>query len=49
MRVHRRSSEEWKTLQRNGMNSDFSWDHAALEYLPVYEAALGIQTGRTDP
>lgn len=39
MRVRRKSKREWKMLQRNGMTSDFSWDHAALEYLPVYDAA----------
>ena len=41
MRVRRKSKKEWKALQRNGMTSDFSWDHAALAYLPVYEAATG--------
>ncbi len=41
MRVHRRSKREWKTLQRNGMTRDFSWDHAALDYLDVYESAIG--------
>jgi starch synthase len=41
MRVHRTSKKEWKALQRNGMTRDFSWDHAALEYLRVYETAAG--------
>jgi starch synthase len=47
MRVHRKSPKEWKALQRNGMTADFSWDHAALQYLPVYEAAIGAPTDQT--
>lgn len=29
----------WKKLQINGMNSDFSWEHSALEYAKLYERA----------
>lgn len=49
MRIHRTSKKEWKKLQRNGMTSDFSWDQAALQYLPVYEAALGVPIDRARP
>jgi starch synthase len=41
MRVHRTSPKEWKALQRNGMTRDLSWDHAANDYLPIYESAMG--------
>lgn len=29
----------WKTIQKNGMNSNFSWDASALEYAKLYELA----------
>lgn len=41
MRVHRTSKKEWKALQRRGMTRDLSWDHAALDYLTIYETAIG--------
>jgi starch synthase len=41
MRVHRTARKDWKQLQRNGMTRDLSWDHASLEYLTIYEAAMG--------
>ncbi|MFA6456670.1 MAG: glycogen/starch synthase [Bacteroidota bacterium] len=31
--------EEWKTIQRNGMTKDFSWDSSAKKYLHLYELA----------
>jgi starch synthase len=46
MRVHRKSKREWATLQRHGMNRDSSWTHASLEYLRVYDAAIGSSMGR---
>jgi starch synthase len=33
----------WRTLQRNGMRSDFSWAASAREYLDVYHAAIGAR------
>jgi starch synthase len=35
-----RKPREWKQLQQNGMEQDFSWDASAREYVKVYEAAL---------
>ena len=29
--------EGWKTLMRNGMGQDYSWEHPAREYVEVYE------------
>ena len=31
--------ERWKTIQRNGMRRDFSWDVSAREYVKVYRGA----------
>ena len=31
----------WKKLQIEGMRQDFSWDRSALEYVKLYEHALG--------
>ena len=33
------NSNLWKTIQRNGMARDFSWDVSAREYVKVYEGA----------
>ncbi|MGA7615035.1 MAG: glycogen/starch synthase [Thermoanaerobaculia bacterium] len=30
-----------RTLQRNGMSADFSWDHSAREYERVYRSTIG--------
>ncbi len=32
---------EWRKLQVNGMNSDFSWKKSALEYAEIYMNLLG--------
>lgn len=31
--------EEWKTIQRNGMIKDLSWDHSAKKYIDLYAKA----------
>ena len=36
-----RDSAVWKSLQRNGMAADFSWDRSAQVYDAVYRRALG--------
>ena len=28
---------EWKKMQQNGMNADFSWEERALEYIAIYD------------
>ena len=33
------NSSRWKTIQRNGMAQDFSWDVSAREYVKVYRGA----------
>jgi starch synthase len=40
MRVHSKSKREWTALQRQGMTTDFSWGHAALDYQEIYETAI---------
>lgn len=34
---------QWKRLQINGMNADFSWDNSAREYLQLYEKLRAIK------
>lgn len=36
-----RDAEAWQTLQRNGMERDFSWDRSARHYGTVYNRVLG--------
>lgn len=33
--------EVWRTLQKNGMSMDFSWNNSAIKYLALYRNALG--------
>ena len=35
--VFRNEPERWRTMQRNGMRRDFSWDVSAREYVKVYK------------
>jgi starch synthase len=35
-----RDRETWQAIQLNGMRSDFSWRHAAEQYLAVYQSLL---------
>ena len=35
-----RDREEWRIIQRNGMEFSYSWDDAALKYEEVYQSAL---------
>jgi len=32
---------EWKKLQINGMNTDFSWEKSAIEYAKIYTKLKG--------
>jgi len=33
----------WQRLQQNGMRCDFSWTHAANEYIRLYRDAIASQ------
>lgn len=35
-----RDSSRWQGIMRRGMSADFSWKHAAKEYVSLYESAL---------
>jgi starch synthase len=35
------NSNQWRRLQRAGMEQDFSWDRSAREYVKLYESARG--------
>ena len=35
---YRHYPDIWKKLQLRGMNSDFSWDHSAKEYIKLYQS-----------
>jgi starch synthase len=32
--------DEWKTIQRNGMTKDLSWEHSAAKYMELYRKAM---------
>ncbi len=40
-----RQGEPWQGLMRRGMAQDFSWDHAAREYMALYRDILGRGSG----
>jgi len=40
-----RNPAEWRKIQLNGMNLDFSWDASAREYVKVYEGAAAAVRG----
>jgi len=33
----------WQRIQQNGMRRDFSWEHAARDYVALYRAALAVK------
>ena len=39
--LNHREKDTWKSLQKNGMRSDFSWDRSARMYDDVYRRAIG--------
>ena len=39
-RIHDHRRSTWRTLQRRGMEQDWSWDRAATEYVDVYQTAM---------
>lgn len=43
-----RQPQAWQALQRRGMQQDFGWDHAAAQYVALYEALLNAPTAQ-DP
>jgi starch synthase len=40
-----RDQDSWKTLMRNGMNKDFSWNASAREYARVYDRVRLMRAG----
>jgi starch synthase len=46
-RAHKYFQDErhWRTIQRNAMNSNFSWRESALKYVALYREALKRLTG----
>jgi len=38
--------DTWKRIQMNGMKEDFSWHHAAGEYVKLYEKAIRKRPGQ---
>jgi starch synthase len=45
-----RDAKQWRTLQKNAMKQDFSWDVSAREYVKVYRGQItdGIRQGTDD-
>jgi starch synthase len=43
--VHRVDDASWRSIQRNGMRSDFSWEASARGYQQLYEWATARVTG----
>ncbi len=39
-----RQPQAWQALQQRGMLQDFGWDHAARQYVALYEALLRVPT-----
>ncbi|TNF35744.1 MAG: glycogen synthase GlgA [Gammaproteobacteria bacterium] len=37
---HYQNPSEWQRLQQNAMSADYSWQHSALQYLELYDAAI---------
>ena len=42
-----RDQSSWRTLMRNGMNKDFSWNASAKEYVRIYERVRQIRSPNT--
>jgi starch synthase len=36
-----RQGDAWRKLMRRGMAQDFSWDHAARDYVALYREVIG--------
>ena len=41
LKVYREEPENWKQLVKNSMELDFSWARSAVEYIQLYQTALG--------
>ena len=40
-----RKPKIWKKIIQNGLEEDFSWEHAAKRYVKLYERSLRIKRG----
>jgi starch synthase len=38
--VYNADKEKWREIQLNGMNSDYSWERSAVEYVSLYSEAI---------
>jgi len=38
-----KNKKAWRKLQKNGMMSDYSWEHSAYEYVKLYEKAVMLR------
>ncbi len=43
--IYRTDREDWRMMQRNGMQADFSWERSAHGYLQLYEWAMARKRG----
>jgi starch synthase len=41
---YRNQPDVWKTLQKRGMEGDYSWTHSAKEYIRLYETLFAEKT-----
>ena len=44
-----RDQASWRTLMRNGMNKDFSWNASAKEYVRIYERVRQLRAVNSTP
>jgi starch synthase len=42
-----RDQESWRTLMRNGMNKDFSWNASAKDYVRIYDRVRQLRAPNT--
>ena len=45
MHVYRNDKEAWRTMQRNGMAGDYSWQTSAHSYQQLYQWAISRVRG----
>jgi len=43
---HYQKTEQWRHIQCNGMQTDFSWKKSALQYIHEYQALISTSDGK---